>query len=217
MNKISVRLLFVIGLVGLISACTSTFKSNVSRFHELPKPQGEKVVIMARDPGKATSLEFASYANIVAQHLAEQGYVPAKEGTPDLIVELDYSVDDGKVMTRASRFDFGFAYGYHPYYSRWYSPYYPYWRHGYFYDPFWGYRSSFARDRDSYVNYTRKLNMVIRPNKEGAKNLFEGTVESKGRSNKLHQLMPHMVQALFTRFPGVSGTTEKIVIELNKD
>jgi hypothetical protein len=58
--------------------------------------------------------------------------------------------------------------------------------------------------------------MVIRPNGEGKKNLFEGTVESSGRSKNLAKLMPHMVQALFTNFPGVSGTTDKIVIELDK-
>ena len=57
--------------------------------------------------------------------------------------------------------------------------------------------------------------MVIRPNKDGAKNIFEGTVESTGRSNNLAKLMPHMTQALFTNFPGQSGVTDKVVIELD--
>lgn len=214
-----IKLSFICAVIGLISACNSTFKSNVSRFHELPQPQGESVVIVASDPAKNTSLEFASYANIVGGYLAKQGYVPAGDGKPDLIVELDYSVDDGKVMVRStpSHFSFGYGYasGFYPYYSPWYRPY---WRHGYYgrygYSPFWF--DHHERNVRSYVNYTRKLMLTIRPNKDGVKNIFEGTVESRGRNNKLPELMPHMVQAMFTNFPGTNGTTDKVVIELEK-
>lgn len=219
MNKI-VRFVIVLGLVGIVSACNSTFKSNVSRFHELPKPQGETVQIVPLNPQKNASLEFAAYANIVGSYLGKQGYRPAGNGKADLIVELDYSVDDGKVVVRSypSAFSFGYGYGFHrPYYypNYWYSPYWRYSSH--YYSPFWGYHDPFERDVRSYVNFTRKLTMIMRPNKAGAKNIFEGTVESVGRSNKLPQLMPLMVQALFTNFPGVNGSTERIVIELDKD
>ncbi|PHZ86002.1 DUF4136 domain-containing protein [Paremcibacter congregatus] len=211
MTKKIVRLLVLVGLVGLVSACSNTFKSDVSRFHELPQPAGETVEIVPADPAKAGSLEFASYANIVGSYLGQQGYKPANGGKADLIVELDYSVDDGKVLNRYRPSRFAFGYGYYPYH---YGFYHHYWHSPYFYDPFWGAYGPYDRARDSYVSYTRKLELVIRPNKEGAKNLFEATVESRGRSNKLHKLMPLMVQALFTNFPGQSGTTDKIVIEL---
>ncbi|MBL4612691.1 MAG: DUF4136 domain-containing protein [Emcibacter sp.] len=218
--NIIVKFLSVVVLVGLVSACNSTFKSNVSRFHELPAPKGETVMIVPLDPAKNTSLEFASYANMVGSYLARQGYSPAGTEDADLIVELDYSVDDGKVMVKSYGFGYGFGYGYSHfrpyghfgryggYYSPFYSPFYdPFYRHSYFNEP----------DVRSYVNYTRKLTLIIRPNVAGKKNLFEGTVESTGRSNNLAKLMPHMTQALFTNFPGVSGTTEKIVIELNQE
>ncbi|MCF6215561.1 MAG: DUF4136 domain-containing protein [Emcibacter sp.] len=214
----TVKLFFVLSMVGLISACSNTFRSDVSRFHELPKPHGETVSIVPADPAKATSLEFASYANIVGSYLSQQGYVPAGDGKADLIVELDYSVDDGKVMVRSSgpRFAFGYrSYLYNPY---WYSPH---WGYGFYHNSFFGgyggYYGSFNRDVNSYVKYTRKLTMVIRPNADGQKNLFEGTVESKGRSKDLPKLMPHMVQALFTNFPGTSGSTDRVVIELDKN
>ena len=214
MNRL-VRFILVAGLVGLVSACNSTFKSNVSRFHELPEPKGETVQIVPSDPSRNTSLEFASYANIVGSYLGKQGYRPAGNTTADLIVELDYSVDDGKVVVKSYPSSFSFGYGYyHPFYRPhyWYNPY---WHTGYHYSPFWGsYYDPFDRDVRSYVNYTRKLTMVIRPNKAGAKNIFEGTVESVGRKKNLPELMPLMVQALFTNFPGVNGTTERIVIEL---
>ena len=218
--KIIVKFLSVVVLVGLVSGCNSTFKSNVSRFHELPAPKGETVMIVPLDPAKNTSLEFASYANMVGSYLARQGYSPAGTEDADLIVELDYSVDDGKVMVKSYGFGYGFGYGYSHfrpyghfgryggYYSPFYSPFYdPFYRHSYFNEP----------DVRSYVNYTRKLTLIIRPNVAGKKNLFEGTVESTGRSNNLPKLMPHMTQALFTNFPGVSGTTDKIVIELNQE
>ena len=215
-----IKLFIVMGIVGLVSACSSTFKSDVSRFHELPKPRGESVMIVPSDPAKVASLEFASYANIVGSYLAQQGYVPAGDGKADLIVELDYSVDDGKVFVRSSPsgFSFGYGYGYgyfsHYYYSHWYRPL---WYYGYYPYSYYGYGGRFNSDVRSYVKYTRRLNMTIRPNVDGAKNLFEGKVESTGRSNNLTALMPHMVQALFTNFPGVSGTTVKVVIDLDKD
>ncbi len=220
MTKI-VKLFFVLSMVGLISACSNTFRSDVSRFHELPKPHGETVSIVPADPAKATSLEFASYANIVGSYLSKQGYVPAGDGKADLIVELDYSVDDGKVMVRSSGSSFSFGYGvyggygsyfYHPY---WYSAYGGY---GFYRHPFlWRSYAPFDRDVRSYVKYTRKLTMIIRPNADGQKNLFEGSVESRGRSKDLPKLMPHMVQALFTNFPGTSGSTDRVVIELDKN
>ena len=212
MNKI-VKFFIVVGFVGLLTGCYTSFKSNVSRFHELPTPKGETVMIVPLDPAKNTSLEFVSYANIVGSYLARQGYVAAGSGTADLVVELDYSVDDGKVMTRSYGFGYGFGshhYGHHRYFGH-----YGYFGHYYspFYSSFYGHR--YDRDIRSYVNYTRKMTMVIRPNKDGAKNIFEGTVESTGRSNNLAKLMPHMTQALFTNFPGQSGVTDKVVIELD--
>ncbi len=224
MNKI-VKILVVIGFIGLLSACNSSFRSNVSRFHELPAPKGETIVIVPADPRKNTSLEFASYANIVGGYLAQQGYRPAGDGKADLIVELDYGVDDGTVMVRGYSSHFSFGYGYSRFNRYWDYPYgYDYGYYGYmnpfyshYYSPFYGPYDPFGSHISSYVNYTRKLMMTIRPNKDGAKNLFEGTVESKGRIKNLAKLMPHMVQALFTKFPGESGTTDRIVIELNKD
>ncbi|MCF8474382.1 MAG: DUF4136 domain-containing protein [Emcibacter sp.] len=213
MNNIF-RFVIVLILAGFLSACNNTFTSNVSRFHELPTPQGESVMIVPSDPAKNNSLEFASYANIVGDYLGKLGYRPAGDGVPDLIVELDYGVDDGKVIVR--NYSFGYGYGFPHFYPRSYFGYYYPYSYFDFYDPFYGYYSPHRRDVDSYVKYTRKLSMVIRPNQDGLKNLFEGTVESTGRNNNITAIMPHMVQALFTNFPGVSGSTEKIVINLDE-
>lgn len=208
------KIITLCGLLGVLAACTSTVRSDVSRFHTLPKPAGEKIIIVASDPEKNNSLEFASYASLVGNSLGQQGYVPADGAKADLIVELDYSVDDGKVMTRSSPSYFGFhrrSFGYYRYVyygNRYYRYWYPY---GYYSGHFG--HDFHDRDVRSYVNYTRRLKMVIRSNREGAVNLYEGSVESVGRSKNLPEMMPFLVQALFTNFPGQSGSTEKIVIE----
>jgi len=139
MSKL-IKLFIIVATVGLISACSiSTFTSDVSRFHELPLPHGETVVIVAAGPAQNTSLEFASYANIVGSYLAQQGYAPANGGKAALVVELVYSADGGKVKVMGRSYSGSSSY-----------------RYGYGYGSL---RSS--------VEYTRKLTRVIRPNVEG--------------------------------------------------
>jgi hypothetical protein len=44
------------------------------------------------------------------------------------------------------------------------------------------------------------------------KRLFEGKAEAKSRSNKLPHLVPNLVEAMFTGFPGNSGETVRISV-----
>ena len=37
--------------------------------------------------------------------------------------------------------------------------------------------------------------------------LYEATVKSEGRSNRLPRVVPAMIKALFNEFPGESGST----------
>jgi hypothetical protein len=43
--------------------------------------------------------------------------------------------------------------------------------------------------------------------------LFEGKAEAVSRSNRLPNLVPNLVDALFTDFPGGSGETVRITIK----
>ena len=45
-------------------------------------------------------------------------------------------------------------------------------------------------------------------------NLFESRVISEGRSNRLEEVMPLMVDAMFQEFPGPSGVTREVTIDL---
>lgn len=210
-------------LVGLLASCTQSIRSNVSRFHQLPQPNGEKIAIVPMDPSYNGSLEFANYAALVGNELGRFGYSPANGEEPDLIVELEFGVDDGQRITRVSPSMTGFGY-YGGYYGRYYRPWYGYYspyyyrsafyHSGYWGDPFGHYPLGMSPSVRTYTNYTRYLKMVIKPNKEGSLNLYEGEVKSTGRNNKLHEVMPYMVQAFFTNFPGESGASERVSVEI---
>lgn len=230
MGKFS-KIIFSIVVLSFLSSCTQYIRTNVSRFHMLPAPSGESIVIVPMNPANEGSIEFATYATMVGNALGNYGYVPANGGEADLIVRLDYGVDEGATTVRSSPRYSGFmSYGggYGGYYGRYYNPFFPYRNIGYrgygfygspyyyggFYDPF-GYGSyAMGRSYRTYVNYNRHLKMVIKPSGEGKQNLFEGEVISTGRSSQLHEIMPYLVQAFFVDFPGQSGSSERISVEI---
>lgn len=224
MGKIYKFILIVLGLC-LLASCAQSVRTNVMRFHQLPAPSGEKIVIVPMNPANYGSIEFADYATLVGNALGSYGYEPANGEEADLIVELDYGVDEGQKTVRSSGIYGPMFYG--GFYGRYYNPWYgfrnPYfYRGGFFrpyyyggmYDPMGYYPLSYSASYRTYTNYNRHLKMVIKPKGEGVQNLYEGEVKSRGRHNRLHEVMPYMVQAFFTNFPGQSGASERITIEI---
>jgi hypothetical protein len=213
-----------LALLGL-SACATGLPTQVSRFQAMPAPQGQTFTIQAANPRNQGGLEFARYADMVARHLTAQGYVQAP--TPQsasFVVELDYGVDQGreKVVTYpGTGLGYrGLGYGglggwgwggfYRPYYSRF----------GYFgrpYHPFyWGWDDPFLSPWDlpevrSYTEYTSFLDMDIKRTGDGQA-LFEGTAKARSRTDDLQVLVPNLVEAMFTGFPGRSGETVRITV-----
>ena len=214
-----------------LSGCAATpFRADVSRFQQLPDTQGQSFNIQAADPKNVGGIEFAQYASVVSDQMQSLGYVLAPEGTPttreatpDLTVTLDYGVDKGKER-RARRSD--------PFYD----PYWGYGRYGYygrrshfrhhrlrsryshryvfgFYDPFlfggYGYGGGYGGR--SFTVFTGDIDLQIKRNSDG-KSLFEGKAEAKSRSNKLPYLVPNLIEAMFTGFPGNSGETVRISV-----
>lgn len=221
------KIIIALTALSILAACTQTIRSDVMRFHKLPKANGEKIVIVPLNPENISSLEFASYAALVGNALGNFGYVPANGSEADYIVELDYGVDEGQKTVRTmggmySPMFYGGFYG--RYYNPWYryrSPYFygggfhrsPFY-YGGIYDPFGYYPLGMTPRVRTYVKYNRHLKMVIKPNSEGAQNLYEGEVKSSGRNKNLHEIMPYLVQAFFTNFPGESGSSERVSIEI---
>lgn len=208
-------------LTGL-AACATPFKADVSRFQsQLPAPQGQTFTVVADDPTLAGGLEFAQYADYVEANMARLGYTQIAPGQgADLIVRFDYGVDDGRERIRTTGFRDPF---YDPWigYSRfghgrvgYYRPF-RYSRLGYYGRP-WGYGFydpwfDGPGDVRSYTVYTSGIDMKIDRAATGER-LFEGKAQALSTSNRLQYLVPNLVEAMFTDFPGNSGETVRISI-----
>ncbi|MBT2186263.1 DUF4136 domain-containing protein [Sphingobium nicotianae] len=196
--------------LGGLSGCATPFKADVARFQQLPPAQGQSFVVVPSDQHLAGSLEFAHYADLVAQRLTQQGYTRAADpASAQLVVQLDYGIDKGTQRVRYSGFaPDPFLYGgfYPGYYRGWGG-----WRGRYmmgWYDPFmWG---PGYDDLESYLVYQSQLRMTI--NRTGGERLFEGTARAQSVSNKLTYLVPNLIDALFTGFPGQNGEDIKVTV-----
>jgi hypothetical protein len=203
-----------------LAACTQSFRSDVTRFQsQLPAPQGQSFAVVADDPALAGGLEFSRYADLVEAQLAQLGYVEASPERATLLVRFDYGVDTGREKVRST----GFASD--PFYRGWYS-YQPVayrtrdgnTRIAYVPSRAWGFGFQdpwFGNDIDSYTVYTSGIEVKIDRQSDGQR-LFEGRAEALSRSNKLQYLVPNLVEAMFTDFPGNSGETVRISIAPEK-
>ena len=209
-----------------LSACATGFNADVSRFQsQLPAPTGQSFFVVADDPALAGGLEFAQYADFVEAEMAQLGYVQAASAEDaTMLVRFDYGIDEGRERVRST----GFSRGYRdPFYDPWLSysrpvayrdrrgrtriAYVPSRRWGYgWHDPFFG-RSAFGNDIVSYTVYTSGIEMKIDDTRSGER-LFEGRAEAASQSNRLQYLVPNLVEAMFTDFPGNSGETVRISV-----
>jgi hypothetical protein len=208
----SLRLAIVPLALAALAACTSPFRADVSRFQsQLPAPAGQTFTVVAEDPALAGGIEFRTYAQLVADRMAALGFAPVDDpATADLLVRFDYGVDTGRERVRSTglyRDPFFYSwYGYRPYHRYGYRSYYRPWG--------WGWDDSFfggGRDVYSYTVFTSGIGLKIDRAADGQR-LFEGRAEAVSTSNRLQYLVPNLVEAMFTGFPGNSGETVRISV-----
>ncbi len=193
----------------LLAACATPFRAQVSRFQVLPPAAGETFAIEPMDERLAGSIEFRTYAAHLQQALERQGYRPAADrASAQLVVRMDYGVGAPRerVDTRPGAWGVG-----------WYgSPWGPwggwggwggYGRWGW-YDPWWGWGGT---EVYSYTVYPSYLHLTIVRAADGV-SLFEGRAQTTSRNGNLPFLVPRLVDALFTGFPGNSGETVNVKI-----
>ena len=190
-----------------LSACAPSFKADVSRFQsQLPAPPGQTFAVVADDPGLAGGLEFALYADLVSKQMEELGYTrAASPETASLLVRFDYDVDNGRERVRTT--DPGFV---DPFFGPW-GRFGGFgigrgWAFG-FHDPFL-LRGPEVR---SFTVYTSGIEMKI--DSAAGQRLFEGKAQAVSRTNRLPTLVPNLVEALLTDYPGTSGETLRITIK----
>ena len=204
-----------------LSACATPFQANVSRFQAMPAAQGQTYAIQSDNPRLVGGLEFQTYANLVAQRLNSFGYTRAgNAGSANLVVTLDYGVDRGREKIRSapgSGFGYGRYGGYGGFgyggfgYGSFGRPYYGYGRRAFmygFYDPFMF--DDFDRT-ESYTVYASQLDMKI-ARRGSNERVFEGTAKAMSMDDDLTTLVPNLIEAMFTGFPGNSGETVKITV-----
>lgn len=223
MTKNLVRRLGIAAMVGsalALSACATPFKADVSRFQtHLPVPEGQSFAVEAGNPAMDGGIEFNQYAALVAGELTRFGYRPAAPGEPpELLVRMDYNIDNGRERVRSSP---GMM---DPWYGGYYGPRY--------YRPMvvrgpngrryvYGYRDPFmwggfgpgwgGRDIESYTVFTSELTLQISRAADGYR-LFEGRAEAQSSDNNLTQIVPNLVEAMFTGFPGNTGEKVRITV-----
>lgn len=198
-------------LLATVAACAAPFKADVSRFQsQLPAPQGQSFAVIADDPALAGGLEFSRYADLVDTQMEKLGYVETTPDKANLLVRFDYGVDNGREKVRST--------GYRdPFFSPWYG-YRPYWGYRGYYSRPWGYGwydPWFDNGYESYTVYTSGIDLKIGRAADGTR-LFEGKAEALSTSNRLQYLVPNLVEAMFTDFPGNSGETVRITIAPEK-
>ena len=200
MSKMNFRRLGLAAMTGAalaLAGCATPFKADVARFQtQLPAPQGQSFVVEASNPALQGGIEFGQYANLVAGELTRYGYRPAASGErADLVVRMDYGVDKGRERVVSSP---GFG-------DPWYGGGYGGYGRGGF-GPGWG-----GTDVSSYTVYTSGLNLQINRAADGSR-LFEGQAEAQSRDNNLQAIVPNLVEAMFTGFPGNSGERVRITV-----
>lgn len=213
------QIAFLAVLALLTVGCTNTFRSDVTRFHKLPAPAGETVVFATIDANKADSLEFEQYADLIAPHLQALGYRLTDQPKAELVVEIDYDI------TEEQRTYYGAYGGYYGHYGGYYGHYgfhhfygafshyglYGYGRHY----PY-GYGGGYVIYPNNYYQvsvYVSRLEMKIR--RANGDLLFEGSALSTSRKKQLPEVMPLLIEAMFADFPGVSGKTNVVKIDLS--
>jgi hypothetical protein len=174
----------------------------------MPAPQGQTFfVVPGEGMAAAGGLEFQRYAGIVAQQLQARGYTPATSPqTANMVVQFGYGVDAGQ--TRIVDDPFARSRFYDPFYSPFFRPRFG-WSAGYSWgwnDPFW-----FGGGVDSYVEYRSQIDLHIRQAGTNAP-LFDGRAQARSETNRMDIVIPSLVDAMFTGFPGRSGETVRITI-----
>jgi hypothetical protein len=187
-----------------LSGCAEPFSARVSRFQQLPPPSGQTFFVESKDPHQQGSLEFQHYADIVAARMEQAGYRRASDpSTADLVVDMHYMVDGGheKVVTTPDPWGPGFG----PWGARG-------WGWGWGWGDPWLYGPSFGPDVHSYTIYTSELDLEIDRVADG-KQVFDGRAQAHSSTDALTTLVPDLIDAMFTGFPGNNGETVKITVQ----
>lgn len=190
----------------VLSACASTFTSNVTSFHSDIPPAGARITLSPLDENRKDSLEFKQYAADIAVAAQRSGLVGTDSENADYTVSFDVAVNDGREKIRSTvggGFG-GFGGGFGG----------PFWHPGFGWGGYGGWGGGFgAGNISSRTIYRAELHIEIR--KADGTMVFEATAETDSRKRSLPELVPLLAAAIFEEFPGEHGRTRRIKLDLS--
>jgi Domain of unknown function (DUF4136) len=218
-SMLTVRVLAIAGMVCGLAACVTPthapavpqVNSQVTTFHQLPTTVAGMKFAFALVDNRESNLEFATYAAQIRMALSNLGLIETDIRDSDLAVAFAYTIDTGKPflidtpiygqtgvsgssttgsVNDSGRYDAITTYA--PTYG------------------ITGYRYHPARV------YTRQIIIRMVDNKRSGNGtvvyLYKADVVSTGFSDNLVLIVPRMLDAVFTEFPGGSGTVRRVSI-----
>jgi len=198
----------------LLGGCATTYRSDVTTFHQWPAQMADKSYVFEVPPQQDDTLEWRSYQELVRGELARLGFRDANGATPALRVSMRFTTTDIPVRVLEPVMSpfyspmvhpmprFGYRGFHRRYWGGWYSP---------FYDPFW----SPAYQVSVEHQYRRELQVSIKQASD-ARRLFDVTVHNTSRELSTPQVMPALVKSAFADFPGPSGAARRVEVTLEE-
>ncbi|HCX13721.1 MAG TPA: hypothetical protein DGZ24_00230 [Rhodospirillaceae bacterium] len=205
------RLVVAVFILVALSACASTqyVVSDVTRFHTMSgQPSGQSFAIVAADDEQRQSLAFKQYASQLNTRLSALGLqqYSGLNGPveADYVVTLKYSVAGPSPDVEGRRGSFSMSFGY-GHYGRPFG-------YGAMLDPTYNDRT------DTTQLFVRRVELDIYKGgdygTDKQERIFEGRAVSQGRNGHVEAIMPFILDAILRDFPGVSGRTLTISIEI---
>ncbi|WP_308910375.1 DUF4136 domain-containing protein [Pseudokordiimonas caeni] len=190
----------IAGLLGLAACSGRDTTSEVTRMHDPALPETGKVAIRPTVMISESDDGFTEFARLIATELREEGYsVVDDPSDADLIAFVDYEVSTE----------------YRNWRQHWSPPYSGYWFRRGVYSPYiYPWEESFYNFGPSTrvyvtddIKYARSLELdIVKPLAGPDRTVFEGHAVSLGRNADLSEVMPYLVAAMFSDFPGEGGT-----------
>jgi hypothetical protein len=200
------RALLLVAAVLLLPGCAATIRSEISAINKLPADLKDKSFHVARYKEQEGSLEFEHYAALVSAELIAKGLRPAPADAADLLVFMRFAFEQRTELVPTPIWGpTGFVGGgttvivngrpvFVPTYS---APVYGV--------TGMGYAPAVVNRRSFGLDVVDKTSTQEKPIK-----LYEANVSSEGYSGTLMQVMPTMIRALFTQWPGPPIRSEEV-------
>jgi len=207
------RILFVIVSTFALSGCL-TLRSNITTFHGENHIERGTIRVMPINDEQKNSLEFLAVKNRLIEKLIKQGYlVVSDQKISQFTAFITYGIDSGKVVTSSvpiygqtgggTSLTTGNIYsntGRSMNYNSTTTTM-----------PTYGMVGSMPV---SGREYTRELNIDIY-NTQAQKKVYEIRVKSLGSCGNINAVIPGMLDATFKKFPGISGQTERVDVDIS--